>query len=133
MNAAYRRVDKGRVSGSTDTDLRRENKRLRCELATVTAQRNRFEANCSGEVAGEVRHLWGLRLRGKTPGDPDTGLLYDAWHELTEDRWPGEPNWPLLFRTRRQAVEWKRNAESKFVRLGWKFRVVRAELTVRER
>jgi len=35
--------DKRRVSGSTYADLARENKRLRCELAWITAQRNRFE------------------------------------------------------------------------------------------
>jgi len=80
----------------------------------------------------ESRELWGLRLRGVTQDEPDPGLLYDAWHELTEDRWPGEPAWPLLFRTRRQAMEWKRNAESKFVRLGWKFRVVRVVLSLEE-
>lgn len=38
-----RGVDKRLVSGSTDTDLIRENKRLRCDLAHITAQRNRFE------------------------------------------------------------------------------------------
>lgn len=112
--------------------LQAENKRLRAELAFVTSQRNKYEALYSGEK-GESRKLWGLRPKGRVPADRESELLYDAWHELTEDRWPGEPNWPLLFRTRRQAVEWNRNAESKFERLGWKFRVVRVDLTVRER
>ena len=112
--------------------LLRENKRLRCELAWITAQRNRFEEACSTEGRGESRKFWGLRLKGRYLGDHESGLLYDAWHELTEDRWPGEPNWPLLFRTRRQAMEWKRNAEGKFERLGWKFRVVRVVLSLEE-
>ena len=109
--------------------LLRENKRLRCELAWITAQRNRFEEARS--TGGESRKFWGLRLKGYQ-GNSESALLYDAWHELTEDRWPGEPNWPLLFRTRRQAIEWKRNAEGKFERLGWKFRVVRVVLSLEE-
>lgn len=80
----------------------------------------------------ESRKFWGLRLRSMTEDEPDPGLLYDAWHELTEDRRLGEPNWPLLFRTRRQAVEWKRNAEAAYRRLGWRFRVVRVQMTLEE-
>lgn len=67
---------------------------------------------------------WGIVLLG-------TGLLYDAWHKITEPRWPGEPVWPLLFRTRRQAVDWKKQAETRYSQHGWKFHVVRVIISVR--
>lgn len=64
--------------------------------------------------------LWGVRHK------PSNRLLGQLWNSITDEpRYDGEPIWPLLFRTRRQAKVWCVNAEKEHAYLGWKYRVVR--------
>ena len=70
--------------------------------------------------------LWGVRRKGSD------FLLSQSWNSITDEpRYDGEPIWPLLFRTRRQAKAWCKNAGERHAYLGWEYRTVRVEMEVR--
>lgn len=84
------------------------------------------------------RRLWGIAFYGGDKGDTPM-LIGTAWDKIRERAYVGEPARALLFRTRRQAREWCRNQNQKWIHRQdilskWRVRPVRVQetLTIRE-
>ena len=82
------------------------------------------------------RLLWGILFRGSMPTERPM-LLGDAWCKpVPQPGYPGEPTRALLFRFRREAREWCRDAHARYSDrydccAKWRFSPVRVEEIVR--
>jgi hypothetical protein len=103
-------------------------------IRPMTAKKDNPPPRNSATVSGSdrcfFRHwrrvLWAVEMRSRSCR-PEGMILGRAWHEIESPRYAGEPTRCMLFRTRRQARAWCKEAAEKHSKHSpdWKFRPIR--------